>query len=55
MTEPKRYEFKVFMGGWGDTPEEAWESVVEGVLEDPDGFGDTSDLPDYTVEEGEEE
>jgi len=51
--EPREYEFTVIMSGWGETPEEAWKSASEGVLEDPDGFCSESDLPDYKILEGE--
>ena len=32
-TEPKHYNFKVFLNGIGKTKQEAWEDMLEGILD----------------------
>ena len=44
----KRYEFTITLGGYGATPDEAWEDATEGFSQDP---GATPDESEYTVEE----
>jgi hypothetical protein len=51
--EMKRYTFHVYLGGEGNTPEEAWQDAVEGFALDP-GNPDY-DLPSTWTEEEMEE
>lgn len=46
-----RYEFKITLGGYGNSPEEAWESATEGFAQDS---GACPDKSEYTFEEVEE-
>jgi hypothetical protein len=47
----KRYTFEVYLGGTGDTPEDAWENMLEGFFKDPgpcpDEFETEEELPRF--------
>ena len=44
-----RYEFKVTLAGYGETPEEAWQDAIEGFYDDPGSYDDD----EWTVQENE--
>jgi hypothetical protein len=43
----KRYTFDVLLCGSGDTPEEAWQSAIEGFMDNPGPCPED----EYTLEE----
>jgi len=47
----KRYEIPVWLCGYGNTLEEAWEDALEGFLPDPGGPPCEEDCPVVEVDE----
>lgn len=45
----KEYEFKVYIPGQGETPEQAWEEAVDHILENISDFA-KGGVPDYTTD-----
>lgn len=48
----RRYEFKIWLSGYGETEEDAWEDAVEAFMEDP---GSPPSEDDYEVYDDEDE